>query len=157
MSGWRTDYSRPRLLLRGAFKVDILRDPRLDLAIKWLVVILVFGQLLPATLTGVLEFTLALLLLARFSGWHPRKAFSRIDIGIMYLGYLAIVLQPLINAIGQFAELPWVGSVSAPQFYPAGYMMWLHLASTGWCVAFGLLLWRYLPFLLTPRVDGKVN
>lgn len=194
--------------MRGAFKVDILRNPHLDLAIKWLAVILVFGQLLPATLTGVLEFILALLLLARFAGWHPRKAFTRLDIGIMYLGYLAIVLQLLISAVGPFTDLPWVGSVSAhvftvgvmglilpamivriskghtgrtvvferadkvvlwimlvgfaarviaPQFYPAGYAMWLHLAATCWCVAFSLLLWRYLPFLLTPRVDGKVH
>ncbi|MBA3034274.1 MAG: NnrS family protein [Gammaproteobacteria bacterium] len=194
--------------MRGAFKVDILRNPHLDLAIKWLAVILVFGQLLPAILTGTLEFVLALLLLGRFVGWYPRKAFTRLDIGIMYLGYLAIVTQLLINAIGQFVDLPWVGSVSAhvftvgvmglilpamivriskghtgrnvvferadklvlwimlggfvarvvaPQFYPAGYTMWLHLASVCWLVAFGLLLWRYLPFLLTPRVDGKAN
>jgi uncharacterized protein involved in response to NO len=194
--------------MRGAFQVDILRDPRLDLAIKWLAVVLVFGQLLPALLAGVLEFALALLLLARFAGWHPRKAFTRLDIGIMYLGYLAIVAQLCINAVGRFTDLPWVGSVSAhvfsigamglilpamivriakghtgrnvvfermdklvlwimlagfvarviaPQFFPAGYTMWLHLASTCWLCAFGLLLWRYLPLLLAPRADGRAH
>lgn len=192
--------------MRGAFQVDILRDPRLDHSIKWLAVALVFGQWLPAALTGALECVLALLLLARFACWHPRKAFSRLDIGIMYLGYLFIVVQLGVDGIGQFIDLPWVGSVSvhlftvgvmgfilpamivriakghtgrnivfeladklvlwimvagfaarvvAPQLYPAGYMMWLHLAATCWLVAFGLLLWRYLPFLVAPRVDGK--
>ncbi|MDI6747367.1 MAG: NnrS family protein [Rhodocyclaceae bacterium] len=194
--------------MRGAFKVDILRNPYLDLAIKWLAVAVVFGQLLPAMLTGTLELVLALLLLVRFAGWYPGKAFSRLEIGIMYLGYLAIVAQLLISAVGQFTQLPWVGSVSAhvfavgvmglilpamivriskghtgrnvvferadkvvlwvmltglvarviaPQLYPAGYTMWLHLASTCWFVAFGVLLWRYLPFLLAPRADGRAH
>jgi uncharacterized protein involved in response to NO len=194
--------------MRFAFRVDILRDPRLDLAIKWLAVILVFGQWLPAGLTGMLEFALALLLLARFAYWHPLKALSRLDIGIMYLGYLAIVGQLIIAGIGHFLELPWVGSVSvhvftvgvmglilpamivriskghtgrevvfttadkvalwimiagfivrivAPQFYPASYNMWLHLAATCWFLAFGLLAWRFIPMLLAPRVDGKAH
>jgi uncharacterized protein involved in response to NO len=194
--------------MRGAFKVDILRNPRLDLAIKWLAVVLVFGQLLPATLAGTLELILALLLLTRFAGWFPRKAFTRIDIGIMYLGYLAIVAQLVISAVGRFVDLPWIGSVSvhvfavgvmglilpamivriakghtgrnvlferadklvlwimlggfiarviAPQLYPAGYTMWLHLASTCWLSAFSLLLWRYLPFLMAPRADGRAH
>lgn len=194
--------------MRGAFKVDILRNPRLDLAIKWLAVVLVFGQLLSATLAGTLELILALLLLTRFAGWFPRKAFTRIDIGIMYLGYLAIVAQLIISAVGRFADLPWIGSVSvhvfavgvmglilpamivriakghtgrnvlferadklvlwimlggfiarviAPQLYPAGYTMWLHLASTCWLSAFSLLLWRYLPFLMAPRADGRAH
>ncbi|MDP2170455.1 MAG: NnrS family protein [Rhodocyclaceae bacterium] len=194
--------------MSGAFKVDILRNPRLDLAIKWLAVVLVFGQLLPATLAGTLELILALLLLTRFAGWFPRKAFTRIDIGIMYLGYLAIVAQLVISAVGRFADLPWIGSVSvhvfavgvmglilpamivriakghtgrnvlferadklvlwimlggfiarviAPQLYPAGYTMWLHLASTCWLSAFSLLLWRYLPILIAPRVDGRAH
>jgi uncharacterized protein involved in response to NO len=192
--------------MRGAFQVDILRNVRLDHAIKILAILLAFGQWLPAALTGALEFVLALLLLVRFAYWHPRKALSRLDIGIMYLGYLAIVAQLVIDGIGQFVDLPWVGSVSVhvftlgvmglvlpamviriskghtgrnvvfepadkaalwillggfvarivlPQIYPAGYTMWLHLAATSWLLAFGLLAWRYLPFLFAPRVDGK--
>jgi uncharacterized protein involved in response to NO len=188
------------------FKVAILQNARLDLAIKWLAIGLVFGALYPAELTGVLEVVLALLLLYRFIHWYPHKAFTRLDVGIMYLGYLFIVLQLLLDGVGRFVELPWVGTVSvhlftvgvmglivpgmivrianghtgrevvfgrldravlwimiaglvvrvvAPQIHPAGYMMWLHLAATCWFVGFAVLLWRYLPFLWAPRIDGR--
>lgn len=48
-----------------------------------------------------------------------------------------------------------IARVVAPQFYPAGYFVCLHLSATCWPVGFAILLWRYLPFLLTPRVDGR--
>lgn len=190
--------------MRHAFGLDILRDARLDLPIKWLAVALVGAELLPAPLAGLLEFVLAALLLWRLAFWHPRRALSRLDVGIMYLGYLLIVAQLAVSGIGRFAELPWVGTVSvhlftvgamglilpamivriaqghtgrtvafaradkavlwimiagfgarvvAPQFYPAGYLMFLHLAATCWLVAFAILLWRYVPFLVAPRMN----
>lgn len=192
--------------MRLGFKVDILRDERLDMSIKWLAVMLVFAPFIPTVLAALLEFMLAMLLLVRFAGWYPHKALSRLDIGIMYLGYLAIVAQLFAEGVGRFIDLPWVGTVSvhlfttgvfglivpamimriakghtgrevvftradqvvlwimitgflarivAPQLYPSGYMMWLHLAASCWLLAFSLLLWRYLPFLLAPRADGK--
>ena len=192
--------------MRHAFQVDILLDPRLDLTIKWLAVALVFAALMPAPLAGLLELALALLLIYRFLRWHPRRAFSRLDIGIMYFGYLCIVAQLLVSAAGAFVDLPWVGTVGVhlftvgtmgaivpamivrisnghtgrpvvfapldkaalwimiaafvarvvmPQLHPTGYAMWLHLTATCWLVAFGLLLWRYAPVLLAPRVDGR--
>jgi uncharacterized protein involved in response to NO len=192
--------------MRHAFRVDIRRDPALDLPIKWLAVMLAFVEWLPALLGGLTELVLALLLLARFCYWHPRQAFTRLDVGIMYFGYLMIVAQLLVSGIGRFTELSWVGTVGvhlftvgvmgtilpamivriskghtgrnvvfepadkavlwimiaglvarvvAPQIYPAGYMMFLHLAATCWVVGFAILLWRYLPFLLAPRADGK--
>lgn len=194
--------------MRHAFQAEILRDPRLDFPIKWLAVALVFAEFLPAPLAGALEFVLAGLLLWRFAFWHPHKALTRLDVGIMYLGYLMIVAQLLISGIGRFIDIAWVGTVAvhvftvgvfgligpamivriskghtgrnvvferadkavlwimiagfvarvvAPQIHPAGYMMFLHLAATCWLIAFGILLWRYLPFLLAPRVDGKPN
>jgi uncharacterized protein involved in response to NO len=192
--------------MRHAFQVDILRDARLDLVIKWLAVALVGVELLPAPLAGLLEFVLAAVLLWRFAFWHPAKAFTRLDVGIMYFGYLLIVAQLLVSGIGRFADLPWVGTVGvhlftvgvmgtilpamivrlskghtgrevvfepadkavlwimlaglvarvvAPQIHPAGYLMFLHLAASCWLVGFAILLWRYLPFLLAPRADGK--
>jgi uncharacterized protein involved in response to NO len=192
--------------MRHAFQLEILRDPRLDFPIKWLAVALVFVELFPAPLAGLLEFSCAGLLLWRFAGWHPHRAFTRLEIGIMYLGYLMIVTQLVVSGIGRFVELPWVGTVTVhlftvgvigviapamvvriskghtgrnvvfeqvdkvalwvmvvgllvrvllPQLYPAGYLMSLHLAATCWLVAFSLLLWRFTPFLLAPRVDGK--
>lgn len=192
--------------MRHAFQAEILRDPRLDVPIKWLALALAFAPWLPAVVAGGAEAVLALLLVIRFMGWKPLRAFSRLDVGIMYLGYLMIVAQLLVDAAGRFVELPWVGSVSAhlftvgvlgtimpamivriakghtgrevvfepadklvlwimiaglvarvaaPQLHPAGYAMWLHIAAACWLAGFGILLWRYAPFLLAPRVDGK--
>jgi uncharacterized protein involved in response to NO len=192
--------------MRHAFGAEIRRDPRVDFPIKWLAVALVFAELLPAPLAGLLEFALAMLLLWRFAGWRPRKAFSRLDIGVMYFGYLMIVAQLIVAGVGRFVDPPWVGTVAthlftvgamgtimpamivriakghtgrdvvfeaadkvvlwimvagflarvvAPQFHPAGYAMWLHIAATCWLIAFAVLLWRYMPFLLAPRIDGR--
>ncbi|MGV0975791.1 MAG: NnrS family protein, partial [Azonexus sp.] len=82
--------------MRSAFQVTILRRPVLDAAIKALAAVLVFGALLPAPLLHDLELILGALLLGRLAFWHPLKAFTRLDIGIMYLGYLAITAQLLI-------------------------------------------------------------
>ncbi len=49
----------------------------------------------------------------------------------------------------------FVARIVLPQIHPAGYTLWLHLAATCWLLAFGLLAWRYVPFLLAPRADGK--
>jgi len=102
--------------MKGAFQVQILRQPRLDMPIKLLGLILVGGFLLPAALTGALSLALALLLLVRFVFWKPQLAFRRIDIGIMYVGYLAIVGQLLLVALAQVADPGWVGSVATHLF-----------------------------------------
>lgn len=192
--------------MRHAFGLEILRDPRLDFPIKWLAVALAFAELVPAPLAGLIELALATLLLVRLAGWHPLRALSRLDVGIMYVGYLMIVAQLVVSGIGRFVDIAWVGTVAvhlftvgvmgaiipamivrisrghtgrevvfetadkavlwialggivarvvAPQIHPAGYMMWLHLAAVCWLLGFGILLWRYAPFLLAPRADGK--
>jgi uncharacterized protein involved in response to NO len=192
--------------MRHAFRVDIRRDPALDMPIKWLAVTLAFVEWLPAPLGGLGELVLALLLIERFFYWHPRKAFTRLDVGIMYFGYLMIVAQLLVSGVGRFTELSWTGTVGvhlftvgvmgailpamivriskghtgrnvvfdpldktvlwimiaglvarviAPQIHPGGYFIWLHFAAACWFAGFTILLWRYLPFLLAPRADGR--
>lgn len=102
--------------MKSAFQVQILRQPRLDMPIKLLALLLVGGFLLPADLTGALSLALALLLLVRFVFWKPQLALRRIDIGIMYVGYLAIVGQLLLIALAQVADPGWVGSVATHLF-----------------------------------------
>jgi uncharacterized protein involved in response to NO len=102
--------------MRSAFKVEILRRPVLDAAIKALAVVLVFGALLPGELSHDLELALAALLLGRLAFWYPHKAFRRLDIGIMYLGYLAIAGQLLIEALPPPGGIGWVGTVSVHVF-----------------------------------------
>jgi len=42
-----------------------------------------------------------------------------------------------------------------PQIDPTDYPRWIGLAATCWFACFALLGWRYIPYLLRPRVDGK--
>ncbi|CAG0929817.1 MAG: hypothetical protein EFKGCFLK_01932 [Rhodocyclaceae bacterium] len=192
--------------MKNVFKVEILRRPALDVPIKSLALLLAFAGFMPPLPQGGLALLLAALLAARFAFWHPARGFSRLDIGIMYLGYLAIVLQLLVAAFEQLAQSVWVGSVTihlftfgamglivpamivriarghtgrkvafepadkavlwimiaalvlrvvAPQLAPGAYLVWVSLAAAGWSLAFAILAWRVIPFLLAPRVDGR--
>ena len=102
--------------MKGVFQAAILRHPLLDGLIKSLALALVFAGFLPPPAVACLAAALALLLAARFAFWKPALGFSRIDIGIMYLGYLAIIAQLLVVAFEQAARLVWVGSVSIHLF-----------------------------------------
>ena len=192
--------------MKGAFNVAILQNPALDKAIKLLGLLLVFESLMPAQLSGGIALLLALLLAGRFVFWKPQLALRRLDIGIMYLGYLAITVQLLVEFLSHIAPIKWVGTVSihlfafgamgliipamlvriskghtgrkaafdaldklalwimmlaflfrivAPQIHPAGYTYWIYLAALCWFACFALLAWRYIPFLMQPRIDGK--
>ena len=102
--------------MQGVFKVHILRNAVLDTSIKTLGLVLVFESLLPPALAGGGALALAVLLAGRFLFWMPQLAMRRIDIGIMYLGYLAIVAQLLINFASRFALTAWSGSLSVHVF-----------------------------------------
>jgi uncharacterized protein involved in response to NO len=102
--------------MKAAFQAQILRHPTLDMAIKLLGLLLVIEFALPRPLTAALSLALAVLLLIRFFFWKPQLAFRRIDIGIMYVGYLCIVGQLLIEALGHVVNFVWVGSVSVHLF-----------------------------------------
>ena len=192
--------------MKGVFQVQILRQPALDMAIKLLGLLLVGGFLLPPPVSALLSLLLAVLLLIRFAFWKPLLAARRIDIGIMYVGYLAIVGQLLLVAAMAFTHLGTVGTVAThlftfgamgciipamivrianghtgrkvvfgpldksvlylmlaallirvlvPQLAPEKYLATVHAAATCWLLAFALLGWRYAPYLLRPRIDGR--
>ncbi len=192
--------------MKGVFQVTLPRIAGLDHAIKGLALALVFGHWLPVWLVAAATLLLALLLLVRWLLWQPQVALRRLDVGVMYIGYLAIVAQLLIEFLGQVRGGVWVGTVSvhiftfgamglivpamlvriskghtgrkvtfdaldkaalwlmlaafqlrvvAPQFLPNAYVLWTWLAASCWLACFGLLGWRYIPWLLQPRADGK--
>ena len=192
--------------MKGVFNVTILQKPVLDKTIKLLGLLLVFESLLPAQLSGWIALLLALLLIGRFVFWKPQLAMQRLDIGIMYLGYLAIAAQLLIEFFRHITHLEGAASMSvhvftfgamglvipamivriskghtgrkvifdaldklalwimllafmfrivAPQIHPAAYAHWISLAALCWFACFALLAWRYIPFLMQPRIDGK--
>ncbi|MFO0696535.1 MAG: NnrS family protein [Polyangiales bacterium] len=102
--------------MKGAFQVDILRDVRWDGAIKLLAALMVFEQLLPPWSRAVCGGSLVVLLVGRFLVWKPWLALRRLDIGIMYLGYLAITAQMALVALGPSNQPVWVGTVSVHLF-----------------------------------------
>lgn len=102
--------------MKAAFQATILRNAKLDMAIKLLGLALVGEFALPRPLTAAIALALAALLAVRFAFWKPRLAFTRIDIGVMYVAYLAIVGQLLIEALGHVVDFVWVGSVSVHLF-----------------------------------------
>ena len=102
--------------MKGAFQVSILNNPALNKAIKVLGLVLVFGSLMPPQLSGGIELLLALLLAGRLVFWKPQLAMRRIEIGIMYLGYLAIVAQLLIEFTRHVAHPEWSASISVHVF-----------------------------------------
>ena len=69
-----------------------------------------------ALILARLLLALATLLLARLAFWHPLKAFGRLEIGIMVLGYLAIAAQLIIDALPPPDSVGWVGTVSVHVF-----------------------------------------
>ena len=102
--------------MKGAFQVALLRKPALDTSIKLLALTLVFAGLMPDGLAAGISLLIALLLIGRFIFWKPQLAMRRLDLGIMYLGYLALVAQLLINFMASFTDMPWVGTVSIHVF-----------------------------------------
>ncbi|WP_291995578.1 NnrS family protein [Candidatus Accumulibacter sp. ACC003] len=192
--------------MKNAMQANILRNALLDTSIKLLALLLVFASLLPAPVSAWIGLLLALLLIGRFVYWQPQLAMRRLDIGIMYLGYLAIVAQLLLQFVDYRVQPAWIGTVAmhvftfgamgliipamlirivnghtgrkvvfdrldkavlwimiagfvirivVPQLDPAGYLRWIELAAACWFACFAILAWRYIPYLVQPRVDGK--
>ncbi len=102
--------------MKGLFQAEILRKRGLDGAIKLLGLALVFQAWLPAIPAAALLGLLAVLLAVRFAGWRPDLGFTRIDLAVMFVGYLAIVAQLLVEAAGLLGAGAWVGSVSVHLF-----------------------------------------
>ncbi len=102
--------------MRNVFKVAILRQPLLDGSIKVLGLVMVFAGFLPPLPTAAIAAGLALLLLIRFAFWKPGLGLSRLDLGVMYLGYLGIAAQLLVVAFEQAAQSAWIGSFSIHLF-----------------------------------------
>ncbi|HEX8962425.1 MAG TPA: NnrS family protein [Rhodocyclaceae bacterium] len=102
--------------MRGVFQVEILRNPKLDMAIKLTALFLVATALLPSSLAVAAELLLAVLLLGRFLFWKPQLAMRRLDIGIMYLGYAALILQLVLDVADRLANPAWVGTVAVHVF-----------------------------------------
>ncbi|MDD4979627.1 MAG: NnrS family protein [Gallionella sp.] len=84
--------------MKAAFQVELLKNIKLNMAIKLLAVSMVISSLMTVQLAAAGALLLAVLLAVRLAYWQPRLAMRRLDIAIMYLGYLAVVTQLLIES-----------------------------------------------------------
>lgn len=100
--------------MQSAFAIAIFRHPLLDNAIKGLALFYaVVGAFFPTTSAAL---ALAALLLIRFARWSPHLALRRLDIGIMYIGYLALVAQLLLDFAAAEWSPAWVGNLPVHTF-----------------------------------------
>lgn len=102
--------------MNNAFQVAILRNAALDGAIKLLGLMMIVADLMPPRFAAAAALLLALLLSIRLAFWKPLLALRRLDIGIMVLGYLAIVAQLLIEFLDPIVHPRMVGAVSVHVF-----------------------------------------
>lgn len=101
--------------MKGAFSVQLKRVAFMDHTIKSLGLLLVFAYWMPPIVQASLALPLATLLMVRWCYWHPAKALRRIDIGVMYLGYLAIIVNLLLQAAASLYGY-WNNSVAVHVF-----------------------------------------
>ncbi len=102
--------------MKGAFGVEILDNPLLNKAIKFLCLLLVFSGFMPPLLAAGIALSAAMLLAVRLLYWHPKLAMSRLEIGIMYLGYFAIIAQLTIETFRFAVYSEWTVSSSIHVF-----------------------------------------
>lgn len=102
--------------MKAAFQVEILRNPMLDKGTKLIGLALVAESFMPSWAAAWLSLLLALLLAGRFVFWKPQLAMRRLDIGVVYLGYVAIVAQLLMEFLGYVGYPAFGGSVSVHVF-----------------------------------------
>lgn len=96
--------------MRNSLHAEILRNETLDRAIKFLALFLVVSTVLPKPIAAWTSLLLALLLVTRLLFWKPLLALRHLEIGIMYLGHLAIVGQLLVAFIEHFGQRVGIGS-----------------------------------------------
>lgn len=88
---------------------------------------------------GVMGLIIPAMLVRISKGHTGRKvSFERADKAVLWLMVLAFVSRLII-----------------PQIWPAYYNQCLILAAACWFLCFSTLAWRYIPYLLQSRVDGK--
>lgn len=100
--------------MKAAFQLALPRVFVLDTAIKALALSLVFAPLLPEPVRLVLSGALALLFLGRLLAWSPHRALTRIDVGVMYAGALALVAELVLSMLE--GRVAWVGALPVHVF-----------------------------------------
>ncbi|MEY2631749.1 MAG: hypothetical protein RIR00_403 [Pseudomonadota bacterium] len=84
--------------MQAAFKLKLPQRDGLDQGIKLLALLLVLSPWLPAAVAAGLAALLGALIVGRSLTWSPHLALSRLEVGIMLLGMLALAGNLLLQA-----------------------------------------------------------
>ena len=88
---------------------------------------------------GAMGLIIPAMLIRIANGHTGRKVvFDRLDKSVLWIMIAGFVFRIVL-----------------PQIDPAGYLRWISLAAACWFACFAILGWRYIPYLLQARVDGK--
>ncbi len=187
--------------------VTLFRSPKLDLPIKFLVLLSVFEAFMPSTLAATVLMAAGVLFLIRFALWSPVKGFKHFGIAIMYIGYFALGLSLVLTAAAKLGA-SFIGSLPvhvftflcmgvvipgmmvrisqghtgrsihfsisdriaislilvasvfrliATQIWPESYSTWIGISGVLWSLCFITLAARLTPFLIGPRIDGRIH
>ena len=104
--------------MKGSFGITLKRIPLIDHVIKSIGFILIWAYWMDTTLSTLLKLTLGIIMVIRFLYWEPIRALSRIDIGVMYLGYLAISASLFLQCLP--AQYSHLGSSLATHTFTLG-------------------------------------
>ena len=145
------------LLLRLAFWKPLLAIRRLDLGIMYLGCTGIICQLLIGFINAVTSIS-----------WVGSVSVHVFTFGVMGLIIPAMLIRICNGHTGRrvvfgmpdklvlwIMMAAFIARIVLPQFLPMAYLHWINLSAICWFAGFALLAWRYIPFLMTARVDGK--
>lgn len=102
--------------MKAGMKLELPRWPWLDYPIKALVLVSAFEALLPAKIAAVVLGVAGVLLFARWIAWKPLRGLSTFGIGVMYVGYLGLVLHFFASALKYSGLYVGIGSLPVHVF-----------------------------------------
>lgn len=102
--------------MQNAMKTELPRWPALDYAIKGLVLLSVFEAVLPPEVAATSLGLASLLLFVRLMTWRPLVAFRNFGIGVMYVGYLGLVVHLLLESLVRAGVKVGEGSLATHVF-----------------------------------------
>lgn len=102
--------------MKSIFKVEVLRNRVLDSLIRVGIFIGIFEAVLPVSVAAIILGSTAVLLLFRFIFWSPLKAMSRLDVGLMHVGYLCLVISLILECFRLMGKLNAIGDIATHSF-----------------------------------------
>lgn len=102
--------------MKNGNNIDLLSNPWLDYGIKVLVLVAVFQLVLPLKLAVFVLWAAAALLFVRWLLWKPLVAFKRFSIGVMYVGYMGLVVHLAFAALDLSGTWKAIGTISLHVF-----------------------------------------